>query len=104
MAASAATTEIVYQRGLMREMGIVLTEPTVLHVDNTSAVALIKDAKSCVRTRHIERRYLKIRELVDAGHIELRYVNTVDNPADLLTKALYRVNFERHKATILHAS
>ena len=104
MAASAAATEIVYQRGLMREMGIVLTEPTVLHVDNTSAVALIKDAKSCVRTRHIERRYLKIRELVDAGHIELRYVNTVDNPADLLTKALPRVDFERHKASILHGS
>ena len=56
MAASAAATEIVHQRGLMREMGIVLTEPTVLHVDNTSAVALIKDTKSCVRTRHIERR------------------------------------------------
>jgi len=102
MAASAAATEIVYQRGLMREMGVLLNAPTILHVDNTSAIALIKDAKSCVRTRHIERRYLKIRELVDAGHIELCYVNTTDNHADVLTKALPRADFERHKDALLH--
>ena len=102
MAASAAATEIVYQRGLIREMGVLLTAPTILHVDNTSAIALIKDAKSCVRTRHIERRYLKIRELVDAGHIELCYVNTTENRADVLTKALPRADFERHKDALLH--
>ena len=42
MAASAAATEVVYQRGLMRKMGIILPHATVLHVDNTSAIALIK--------------------------------------------------------------
>ena len=86
MVASAAATEIVYQRGLLREMGVVLDSPTVLYVDNTSAIALVRNAKSCVRTRHIERRFLKIRELVEAGHIELRYVNTSDNRAESLRK------------------
>ena len=104
MAASAAATEIVYQRSLMREMGIVLDKPTVLYVDNTSAIAVAKDARSCVRTRHVERRYLKIRELIDAGHIELRYVNTTDNCADLLTKALPRVDFQRHKDALMHSA
>ena len=104
MAASAAATEIVYQRGLLREMGVILTEPTILYVDNTSAIALIKDAKSCVRTRHIERRYLKIRELVDAGYISVVYVNTADNHADVLTKALPRPDFERHKTAVLRSA
>jgi hypothetical protein len=54
-----------------------------------------------VRTRHIERRYLKIRELIDSGHIEVKYVNTNDNTADVLTKALPRVDFERHKRSVL---
>jgi hypothetical protein len=103
MAASAAATEIVYQRGLLREMGVVLSSPTVLYVDNTSAIALVRNAKSCVRTRHIERRFLKIRELVEAGHIELRYVNTTDNRADILTKALPRADFDRHKDGILES-
>ena len=104
MAASAAATEIVYQRGLLREMGVILTEPTILYVDNTSAIILIKDAKSCVRTRHIERRYLKIRELVDAGYISVVYVNTADNHADVLTKALPRPDFERHKTAVLRSA
>ena len=104
MAASAAATEIVYQRGLLREMGVVLNSPTVLYVDNTSAIALVRNAKSCVRTRHIERRFLKIRELVEAGHIELRYVNTSDNRADILTKALPRADFDRHKDGILESA
>ena len=103
MAASTAATEIVYQRGLLREMGVVFDKPTILYVYNTSAIALVKNSKSCVRTRHIERRYLKIRELIDAGHIEVKYVNTVDNTADLLTKALPTKDFERHKDAILIA-
>ena len=103
MAASTAATEIVYQRGLLREMGVVFNKPTILYVDNTSAIALVENSKSCVRTRHIERRYLKIRELIDAGHIEVKYVNTVDNTADLLTKALPTKDFERHKDAILIA-
>ena len=103
MAASTAATEIIYQRGLLREMGVVLNEPTILYVDNTSAIALVKNSKSCVRTRHIERRYLKIRELVDAGHIEVKYVNTTDNTADLLIKALPRPDFERRKDAVLTA-
>ena len=100
MAASSAATEIVYQRGLLREMGVVLTETTILYVDNTSAIALVKNSKSCVRTRHIERRYLKIRELIDSGHIDVRYVNTTENTADVLTKALPRADFERHKESV----
>ena len=82
-------------------MGVILTSPTILYVDNTSAIALVKNSKSCVRTRHIERRYLKIRELVDSGHIDVRYVNTADNTADVLTKALPRADFQRHKESIL---
>jgi hypothetical protein len=101
MAASHAATEIVYQRGLLREMGVILSGPTVLYVDNTSAIALVKNSRSCVRTRHIERRYLKIRELVDGGHIKVEYVNTCDNTADMLTKSLPRADFSRHKASVL---
>ena len=105
MAASAAATEIVYQRGLLREMGVVLNSPTVLYVDNTSAIALVRNAKSCVRTRHIERRFLKIRELIEAGHIELiDTFNTSDNRADILTKALPRTDFDRHKDGILESA
>ena len=56
MAASQAAAEILYVRGLLREMGVTLDGPTVLYVDNSGAVELSKDLKSCQRSRHIERR------------------------------------------------
>ena len=66
MAASQAALEMLYFRGLLREMGVDMSQPTMLYVDNQGAVELSKDLKSCQRSRHIERRYLKVRELVHA--------------------------------------
>ena len=48
------------------------------------------------RSRHIERRYLKIRELVAQGHIKVVYKPTADNHADVLTKSLPRELHDKH--------
>ena len=100
MAASLASCEAIFMRGLLREMGVAMDEPTVIRVDNQGAVALAKDRRSCHRSRHIQRRYLKIREWVALGEVRVEYVNTSLNPADILTKALERESFERHCATM----
>eukprot|EP00966_Prymnesium_polylepis_P317663 7339140-Prymnesium_polylepis.1 len=96
MAASLAAAEILFLRGLLREMGADVGEPTVLYVDNQGAEALAKDRRSCHRSRHIERRYLKVREWVHLGEIKVVYVPTDQNPADLLTKSLDSTLFRRH--------
>ena len=80
IAASDAALEILYLRELLAEMGFRQESPTVLYVDNSGAVELSRDLKSCQRSCHVERRYLKIRELVAAGVIEVRAINTKDNP------------------------
>ena len=95
MAASDAATEIMYFRGLLFELGRNL-EPTVLYVDNQGAVELSKDMKSCQRSRHIERRYLKVRELVAQGEMVVEYVPTDLNHSDVLTKPLDQASFSRH--------
>ena len=100
MAASLASCEAIFMRGLLREMGVPMDKPTVIRVDNQGAVALAKDRRSCHRSRHIQRRYLKIREWVALGEVQVEYVNTTQNPADILTKALERESFERHCATL----
>ena len=101
MAASHTALEILYFRGLLREMGEDMSEPTVLYVDNQGAVALSKDLKSCQRSRHIERRYLKVRELVAQGDIVVKYRETSENPADMLTKPLDAATFRKHAATLM---
>ena len=103
MAASQGAAEVAYIRGLLHEMGVNLTKPTVLYVDNSGAVQLSKDLKSCTRSRHIEPRYLWARELVHRGLLDIRYCPTQDNVADALTKPLSPSVFERHADVLFNA-
>ena len=50
------------QRTLGGPVGVPQTAPTVLYVDNQGAVELSKDAKTCHRSRHVLRRFFKVRE------------------------------------------
>ena len=95
MAASQAATEIMYFRGILREFGHDLG-PTPLYVDNQGAVELSRDMKSCQRSRHIERRFLKVRELVALGEVSVHHVPTDLNRADVLTKPLDKHTFDTH--------
>ncbi|KAL1503154.1 hypothetical protein AB1Y20_011214 [Prymnesium parvum] len=62
-ASDLSALELVSLRGLLTEMGFPQDKP---NVDNAGAVELSRDLKSCLRSRHVERRYLKVRELAAA--------------------------------------
>ena len=101
MAASLAATEIVFMRGLLAEMGYDMSQPTVLWVDNQGAVEITKRRESLARSRHIERRYLKMQEWVAEGKIAVKYVKTDENRADMFTKPLDRETFETHASGLM---
>ena len=54
-----------------------------------------KRRESLARSRHIERRYLKMQEWVAEGKIKVKYINTDENRADMFTKPLDRATFEK---------
>jgi hypothetical protein len=64
-----------------------------LLVDNKSAIHLIKNPVFHDRTKHIDTRYHLIRDYVEKDVLEVDYVCTVAQLADLMTKALGRVRF-----------
>ena len=101
MAASLAATEIIFMRSLLSEMGYDMSEPTMLWVDNMGAVEITKRRESLARSRHIERRYLKMQEWVAEGKIKVKYIKTDENRADMFTKPLDRATFEGHAAGIM---
>ena len=72
------------------------------HTRYTGAVELSRDRKSCHRSRHVDRRYFKVRELFFEGELVVESVPTADNSADLLTKSLPRDAYERHRARLLN--
>ena len=56
--------------------------------DNMSSIQLASNPVFHARTKHIEVHYHFVREKVLAGEVELRYVGTEDQVADIFMKAL----------------
>ena len=67
IAESHAGREIAWLQSFMDELGIPTDEPTTLHIDNQSTIAIAKDNKSHARTKHIDICYHFIWEAIRAG-------------------------------------
>ena len=74
-------------------MGYKQSKPTDLYVDNKGAIDMSRDYISNERTKHIERRHLKVRELVEDAVINVKYIATHLNVADIFTKPLEPARF-----------
>ena len=61
--------------------------------DNQGTKALIENPLSFARSKHIDVRFHFIRELFKARKISVEYVASAEQHADILNKALSRVNF-----------
>jgi hypothetical protein len=64
--------------------------PTLIHCDNQSCIKLSENPVFHDRSKHIEIRYHFIRDQVQRGAVQLQYIPTDDQVADILTKALPR--------------
>jgi hypothetical protein len=95
MAAAHAGKEALWLRNFAQEIGIAQDSPMPLYVDNQSAIALSKNPESHSRMKHIGVRYHFIRDHVESGEIELLYVPTGNQIADVLTKGLTKIKLDK---------
>jgi hypothetical protein len=70
-------------------------------VDNQSAMAISKNDVHHNRTKHIDIRHHFIRDAIAAGTISFQYIPSPDQLADILTKGLGRIAFERIRAQLM---
>ena len=63
--------------------------------DNTGAISIVSNLVNHSRTKHIDVRYHFIREHAANGTIELHYVPTEKQLADIFTKPLDETTFNR---------
>ena len=54
--------------------------------DNEGAIFLAKNQQVGMRTKHIDVKYHFIRDLVQENYLDIRYVRSEENYADVLTK------------------
>lgn len=76
MAVASATKEAIWVNTLLDELKFPQPQRTLLLIDNQSAISLAKNAVFHSRTKHIAIRYHFIREIVEKGEIELKYMPT----------------------------
>lgn len=88
IAASTATKELVWLRRLLNDVDSQCDQPSVLYIDNQSAIKLIRNPEFHKRSKHIDIRYHFVREKLASNELIVKYVNTNEQCADFLTKAL----------------
>jgi hypothetical protein len=87
-AMSLVTADLYWLRMLFRELQLSLPSPSTIWCDNSGALALATNPVSHARTKHIEVDVHFIWEKVLNIDIQLRYLSTLDQVADLFTKCL----------------
>jgi hypothetical protein len=83
------------------EIGFPLSRPADIFNDNQAAIAMSKQPFCTSATRHMMIKFHYIKEQVKAGNVQVTYCPTGSMVADIMTKALDRVLFERFRDMLL---
>lgn len=70
-------------------------EPTIFFVDNKSSIALAMNPVFHDCSKHIDTRYHCIRECIERKDVQIEYVKSQDQVADIFTKPLKHEDFIR---------
>ncbi|KAK6145658.1 hypothetical protein DH2020_022478 [Rehmannia glutinosa] len=84
---ASTTTEIVWLRWLLADMGVHLSSPTPMHCDNQSAIHIAHNSVFHERTKHIEIGCHVTRHHLQHGTLHLPFISSSLQIADLFTKS-----------------
>ena len=79
---------------MLRDIRIEISEPIVIHCDNTSMVNMSKNIVLHSKTKKISIKYHMLREKFAKKEIRLEYVSTEEKIINIFTKPLPKETFE----------
>ena len=88
-----AGQETYYFYQLYNELKMDTEIPYTIYIDNTGAALIAENDINNKRTRHINVKYHFIRDKIAEGIIDLKYIETKLNIADMFTKPLPNESF-----------
>jgi hypothetical protein len=100
-AASVALSEMCYLSYISDEMGVPIRLPFKLQVDNSTCLAFGQDQIQRSKLRHIDCRQEWVLALRDAKVVQMEWVESAHNFADLFTKILEAETFIRLRDQIM---
>ena len=84
---------------LLEEMTEV-QEPSVIYEDNPDAISLANNSQVGICTRKIDICHHFLNDMVEYKDIDIQYIRSEDNPADIMTKNTSEAYFTRHMKRI----
>lgn len=88
----AASKEGIWLSKMLCEVGILAT-PFTMFEDNIPCIKIAEEPRDHQRTKHIDVKYMFIREQIQNKKIILKYVPSENQVADVFTKPLVRTKF-----------
>jgi hypothetical protein len=78
----------------LADLKVTYTDPIPLHCDNTDAISVSKNPILHSKTKHIPIKYHFLKKQVTKRVVQLHYIPTTEQIADIFTKPLGMTPFE----------
>lgn len=88
---ASTISELVWLLGMLKEVGDEVQLSVQVYSDDKIAIQIATNSVYRERTKHIEINYHFIREKLQQGLINVNYLPTKEQPVDVLTKGLSRL-------------
>ena len=92
--------EVAWLQKLLADFGQLVLGAIVIYRYNTGSIMLANNSVYHARIKYIEAHYHFVREKVLAGEIDLVYVSTEEQVADIFTKALGTEKLRRFRSLL----
>jgi hypothetical protein len=99
MALSDCSRQAIWIQSIFSELGLQV-KPTSICTDNQGGIFIANNPVQESRTKHIDVRYHYVRDLIEQKRVEVVWVPTDDNPADMFTKNLGHVKFLKFRSML----
>ena len=100
VAIAEVVKDIAWLHTMLQELQIDHEVPIKVFSDNQGAIKLVHNPVFHRRTKHIDIRHHYIRDEQENGLIQLDYIRTDEQPADMMTKSLCSPSLEKCKTRI----
>jgi hypothetical protein len=91
----------MWVRMILTELHVKIITPTIIYCDNQPAIRISKNDSDHDRTKHINIKHYYIKELINEGHIDLKWISTHHQLADIFTKGLAAPTFTTLRAQLM---
>ena len=100
---SSHCQETIFIQSLLDEIST-STKPAIIYEDNMGCIYLTKNYQVGTRTKHIDVRHHYIRDHIENGSVEVRFVRSDNNESDICTKNLPEKFFMKHAINLMNGT